>query len=671
MRVRSLHFALPLAMTLLSNAAPPPKSAPDTSIVQVPVCAACGPVINSDGLRFRDLDRNGRLDRYEDWRLTPSERAADLLERMTLREKAGTMMHATVPLAGGRTGDYDLAATRTLIADNRITTFLTRLSAAPATLATRNNDLQMMAATTRLGIPITVSSDPRHHFEATEGASSTANGFSQWPELIGFGAVGDPDLVRRFGDIARREYRAVGIHQTLSPMADLATEPRWSRINGTFGEDPAVVERLVGAYVQGFQHGRTDLARDGVAAVVKHWVGYGAARNGLDSHNSYGRYANFSTGDLTLHIKPFRAAFEARVAGIMPTYSILEHARIDGQPVEQVGAGFSRQLLTGLLRERYKFDGVIISDWAITNDCGKICHDGFPVGETPRVLDFSTAWGVESLSKSDRFVKAVTAGIDQFGGVDDTDILVDAVRDGRLTKTRLDQSVKRIMIVKFEQGLFDDPLVDPKAAATVAGSAAFREAGMEAQVRSQVLLKTTPHLLPLKPGSVRVFLHGVSPDEARRFGFTVVDDPADATLAIVRLAAPFERLHPTYTFGSRQHEGDLSFKDANPDYAQFKALAARMPVIVSIYLDRPAILTPIRDTAAVMIGNFGASDRALFLSLTGERAFSGHLPFELPSSMAAVLAQASDVPHDSKAPLYPIGFGLLRGRTPHPGNRNE
>jgi beta-glucosidase len=245
---------------------------------------------------------------------------------------------------------------------------ITRLGGDPASLAAQSNVLQEIAERGRLGIPVTVSTDPRHHFQYVLGASVTAGQFSQWPEPLGLAATGDTALVRRFGDVARREYRAVGIHMALSPQADLATEPRWSRINGTFGEDAELAGRMVRAYVEGFQGGARGAGRDGVLTVVKHWVGYGAAKEGWDSHNYFGRYATFTGDNLAYHVKPFLPAFEAMVAGVMPTYSILEGATWEGRPVEQVGAGFNRMLLTDVLRGRYRFDGVVLTDWAVTND---------------------------------------------------------------------------------------------------------------------------------------------------------------------------------------------------------------------------------------------------------------------------------------------------------------
>lgn len=622
-----------------------------------------GTTISVDGLLFRDLNRDGKLQPYEDWRLTPDQRAADLTARMTLDEKAGQMMHGTLPAVGamGVTGmgaGYDLAKTAPLVADRHVTTFITRLSGDPAWLAEQNNKIQAIAEQGRLGVPVTISTDPRHHFQFTAGASVAAGGFSQWPEATGLAAIGDPLLVRRFGDIARQEYRAVGIHQALSPMADLATEPRWSRINGTFGEDADLVGRLVKAYVQGFQGGETGMTSDGVSAVVKHWVGYGASAKGLDGHNRYGRYAVFPKGQLALHVKPFLGAFDAGVVGVMPTYAILKDQSLDGKPLEAVGAGFSKALLTDQLRGKHGFKGMVISDWAITNDCAETCRNGFPAGQRPSFEGFSTAWGVEDLVKIDRYAKGVNAGLDQFGGVEDTAELVAAVKAGKITEARISDSARRVLKVKFEQGLFENPYVDAKAAAVTAGSPAFVAEGRAAQSRSLVLLENRNGLLPMKAAGTRVYLQGISAAVARAHGLTPVADLAEAELAIIRVAAPFETLHPNYTFGARQHEGDLSFKDGAADYEAIKAASARVPTIVSVYLDRPAILTNVRDKAAALIGDFGASDDALLDALTGIAPPQGKLPLELPSSMAAVEAQAEDAPHDADKPLYAIHYGL-------------
>jgi beta-glucosidase len=626
------------------------------------VASRSAKIIEQQGLRFKDLNRNGAVDPYEDWRLPPSARAKDLVSRMTLEEKAGMMMHGTARSAGpgGAIGfgtGYDSAAIGKLIRDVGVNSFITRLSGDPRALADGDNKLQEMAEGTRLGIPLTISSDPRNHFQYSLGASVQSGRFSQWPETLGLAATRDAALVRRFADIARQEYRAVGIEETLSPQADLATEPRWSRISGTFGEDADLSRALVKAYVEGFQHGASGVDSAGVLAVVKHWVGYGAQKDGLDSHSRYGRFADFSSGNLDLHVEPFLGAFAAHVAGVMPTYSILEGAELNGRPLEQVGAGFNRQLLTDLLRKRYGFDGVILTDWAITNDCSEVCRNGFPPGERPTFAGVGMPWGVEDLPKVDRFTKAVNAGVDQFGGTEEAQLLVQAVRLGKISESRLNESVYRIALLKFKQGLFENPYVDTAAAALVVGNAQFQKEATAAQRRSLVLLENKNDILPLAARGKRVFLHGVDSATAARYGFTVVPDLSHAEIAIVRTNAPFQTLHPNYAFGALWHEGDLGFRAGNAEFEEIKRITAAVPTIITIYLDRPAILTELKDRASALVGNFGVSDAALLDVLTGVAQPEGRLPFELPSSMQEVDAQQSSMPHDTAHPLYHIGFG--------------
>ncbi|MFL5579179.1 MAG: glycoside hydrolase family 3 protein [Gemmatimonadaceae bacterium] len=625
------------------------------------------PILEPAGLggrRFRDLNRNGRLDPYEDWRLSPDARARDLVTRMTLEEKAGTMMHGTARSRGGFgppppgvAPGYDADANRALVDSMKVTSMITRLGGEPSFVAAQNNALQEIAEGGRLGIPLTISTDPRHHFQYVYGASVAPGGFSQWPEALGLAAVGDTALVRRFGDIARQEYRAVGIHMALSPQADLSTEPRWSRSNGTFGEDADLAGRLVRAYVEGFQHGTRGGDSAAVLTVVKHWVGYGAAKEGWDSHNHYGRLASLDGSSLAYHVRPFLGAFAANAAGVMPTYSILEGATWNGKPIEAVGAGFNRQLLTDMLRNHYGFRGIVLTDWAITNDCNVRCREGAPAGERPSFADIGMPWGVEELPMRARFVKAVRAGVDQFGGTERADVLVAAVRAGEIPEARLDESVRRIVRQKFALGLFENPYVDAEAAAGRVGTEAFRAAGLDAQRRSLVLLENRDAVLPLR-GAKRVYVVGADTAAARRAGWTIVSDPAQADVAIVRLAAPSERLHPGFVFGAMQHEGSLAFRAGDAAYDELVRLSATVPTVAVVYLDRAAVLTPVRERARAVVANFGASDEALFDVLSGRARFEGRLPFELPSSMEAVAAQRPDLAHDSVRPLYPMGFGL-------------
>ena len=628
------------------------------------------PVLKVDGKEFKDLNRNGKLDPFEDWRLTPEARTADLLGQMTLEEKAGVMVHATLPTggalgaigAGGPGAGYDLDKTKHLVGELHVNSFITRLSGKAGFIAEQNNAVQAMAEETRLGIPATISTDPRHHFEEILGASAAGKTFSQWPETLGFAAIDDVKLTRRFGDIARQEYAAVGIREALSPQADLVTEPRWARANGTFGEDPLLAKRMVKAYVEGFQGGDAGLNRDSVMAVVKHWVGYGAEKDGWDGHNYYGRFAEISGKNLEQHIIPFTGAFEAHVAGVMPTYAILQGATVNGKPLEQVGAGFSKQLLQDLLRDKYKFSGVVVSDWGITSDCNEGCMHGVPAGQKAGTGNIGMDWGVESLTKEERFAKSIGAGVDQIGGTDESNYIVDAVRDGKLTEARVHEAAGRVLLQKFQMGLFEQPYSDAAKAEQIVGQPEFVREGEAAQARAVVVLenksvKGGKALLPAASGK-KVFLVNVRPEAATAAGFTVVDDAATADFAIVRAPAPYESQHKGYFFGGRQHEGRLNFVDSDKAYAELLRVSALVPTVFVTTLERPLILTNVKPHATALLGDFGIGDGPLMAVITGKVKPEGKLPFELPSSTEAVLHQESDLPHDSVAPLYQFGFGM-------------
>jgi beta-glucosidase len=256
-----------------------------------------------------------------------------------------------------------------------------------------------------------------------------------------------------------------------------------------------------------------------------------------------------------------------------------------------------------------------------------------------------------------RFVKAFNAGVDQFGGTERVELLIHAARTGEVSLARIDASAKRILSLKFALGLFENPYVDPADADRVVGNPEFVRAALEAQRRSLVLLQNDDQLLPLRAGRA-VYLSGIDADAARAQGWQVVDDPQKAAAAVIRLNAPHEDLHPNFFFGSRQHEGNLAFADDNPDYQRFRDLSARLPTVAIVFLDRPAILTNIRDKARAVVGEFGISDSALLDVLSGKARPRGRLPLELPSSMAEVEQQKPDAARDTAHPLYAMGAGL-------------
>jgi len=616
-----------------------------------------GDTFEVDGSTFRDLDHDGQLSPYEDRRVPIHERTIDLLGRMTIAEKAGAMLHATAvgldPELGriGVGASYDLDAVGDLIIDRHITAFISRLTSSPQRFAEQNNAIQLLAAQTRLGIPVTLSSDPRHHFTDSLGASTRATGFSQWPEPLGLAAGADPDVVRRFGDAVRREYRAVGLHMTLAPQADLATSPRWPRIDGTFGENPELVRRLSGAFVEGVQGGRSGLTTRSVAAVAKHWVGYGASRDGFDGHNWYGRFSAFPSGAFHDHVDAFADMLAFRVAAVMPTYNILAGLELDGVAVEPVGAGFNRQVLTGLLRNHLGFDGVVLSDWAITRNLTAAARTGVPA---QTAADIAMPWGVETLSPPERYAKAINAGIDQLGGEDDPDPILIAVEQGLLSTDRVDACVYRILHQKFELGLFDQPFVSVAEVDAVVGTPELVAAGRRAQLDSIAVLSHA-HWPPVGHDD-RVFLHNLDAAPFTDQGFSIVADPGDATVAVANVDAPHEELHPGYFFGRLQHEGDLDFKIGSPTRSRLQMLFETVPsVVVVVNLDRPAILTEIVARASAVIASFGATPSTLCDVLTGRHHSRGRLPFRLARSMDDVRAQPCDRPDENTPPLFPFG----------------
>ena len=628
-------------------------------------------LLTVDGLTFKDLDKNGKLDPYEDWRLSADVRAADLVQRMSLEELAGLMVHGTLPSIGpaplGVGTEYDLVKVHQFIDKDHVNTFITRLKARADLLAKQNNDVQVIAESSRWGIPVTISSDPRHHFEQVLGAAMHDRAFSMWPEPLGIAAANDPELTRRFGDVVRREYEAVGIRESLAPQADLATEPRWARTNGTFSEDAGTAARMVEAYVAGVQNGANGLNSGSVIAVVKHWAGYGAAKDGWDGHNYYGRYADFSGQNFAQHLIPFTGAFAAHTGGVMPTYSVLQNVVLDGKPLEQVGAGFNHQLLSELLRGKYGFRGVILSDWAITNDCSEACRNGTSAGNKPSPQDIGMPWGVEELTKAQRFAKAINAGVDQIGGTEQSNIIAEDVHNGSISEARVREAASRILLQKFELGLFEQPYVDEIKAALIVGNKDYVREGQAAQARAVVLLENKPvastgkPLLPVAPKNKKVYLYGVAAKAAEAIGFVVVTDPAQADLAIIRAPAPYESELLNFFFGSIQHEGRLAFTEKDAAYAELLRVSSKVPTVFLTTLERPLILTNVRPHATALLGDFGIEDEPLLALIAGKVFPGGRLPFELPSSVEAVKRQKSDLPHDSQSPLFPFGLGLHYG----------
>ncbi len=568
--------------------------------------------------------------------LPVDERVQLLLDAMTIEEKAGLFFHTMIAIGDLEEPNpvFATPSAREFLETKRMTHF-NLLGAAPTgrEIAAWQNALQRLAASTRLGIPITLSTDPRHSFSENPGASILAGPFSQWPETLGLAATRDEELVERFADIARQEYTAVGLRVALHPQVDLATEPRWARQTATFGEDAELSGRLGAAYIRGFQGAA--FGPGSVSTMTKHFPGGGPQKDGEDPHFPYGREQVYPGGEFELHLKPFEDALAAGTRQMMPYYGMPV-----GTEYEEVGFGFNKSVITGLLRERYGFDGLVCTDWGLIND-SEIFGQPFP----------ARAWGVEDLTPRERMKKVLDAGADQFGGEADPELLLALIADGEITEERIDVSARRILREKFELGLFEDPLVDEDAADEVVGRADFRAAGENAQ-RASITVLTNDGALPFAPG-LKLYVEGIDAAVAASFG-EVVATPDEADLAVIRLQAPFEER--ATMFENFFHAGSLDFAD--DVVAHVREVAAAVPTVVDVLADRPPILTPITDAAAAVTVNWGASGEALLDVLSGAVAAQGKLPFDLPRSMAAVEASRPDVPFDTADPLFRFGHGL-------------
>ena len=596
-------------------------------------------ILNIDEKIFRDLNKNNKLDIYEDHRLNSNIRADDLINQMYLEEKVGQMFHPPFTL----NADLPMFIYELLIRGGKlpesqilfknISHFNLYGNPSPEELAIKINKFQRVASRTRLGIPITISSDPIHEVPKGGGvASFSVDGFSKWPSQLGFAATNNPSIVKKFGEIAKQEYLAVGIRTALHPMSDLATEPRWARNFGTFGSNADLSNKMTLAYMNGFQG--NEINNQSVHTMVKHFPGGGPQENGLDPHLFSGRNQIYPGNNFDYHLVPFISAIENNLKVIMPYYGIPV-----SQTNDDVAMAFNKYILTDLLREELGFKGVICSDWGIIT---------------------GRHWGVDSLSIEERYEKSINAGIDQYGGEIDTSHLIKLVSESKISEERINRSVKRILINKFELGLFDNPYVNENEVKFRVNTKKNVEAGLEAQRKSIVLLENK-ELLPLKKNT-KIFVDGLNKDIGRKYG-TVTDSPADADVIIMYLHTVFNgnqksglnRLFDNF-LSTLFPNGDLNFNDEIK--SKIKNYSQTQDLVVVVDINRPAILEDIKKYSSALIGTFGVLDEIIFEGIFGEFNPSGKLPFEIPSSMESVLNQKEDLPDDSMNPTYEYGYGI-------------
>ncbi|MEM9649844.1 MAG: glycoside hydrolase family 3 N-terminal domain-containing protein [Bacteroidota bacterium] len=603
-------------------------------------------VLEENGWAYRDLNKNKKLDVYEDARQSIDKRVKDLLGQMTLEEKAGMMFINGVPVStdaipDGTQGLKGFVATQPPITENMDSKKMTHFNTWDipedlSILAKWYNNVQQLAEKTRLGIPITMASDPRHHFDKNSPPQSSV-GFTQFCEMPGFAAIGDEKLVKDFADIVRKEFLAVGFRESLSPQIDLATEPRWARINGGFSEDASLTARLTKPYIEGLQG---EELTQGVACMTKHFPGGGPQKEGLDPDFIFHKGQIYPGDNFDYHLIPFEAAFDSNTAGVMPYYGVPTD-----QTEENVAMGFNKTIITTLLREKYGYDGVVCTNWGLITD--------IPMG--PDITWEARAWGVEHLSEAERVLKVIEVGCDQFGGESRPELVVQLVSEDKLSEKRIDVSVGRLLRQKFELGLFDNPFLDETKVSETIGTRTSQALGQKTQQMAMTLLKNSGNLLPLTQNKHKVFIKNMDSLTVSKYA-EVVTSSEEADFAIIRLNTPWYPVDTKNFIAASFHHGDLDFKGAEKQ--DILNLLKKVPTVVDIYLDRPAVIPEVTKSAAAVIADFGASDTAVCEVLFGNAQPHGKLPFELPYSMETVRSQKADVPYDSQNPLFRFGFGL-------------
>lgn len=679
-------------------------------------------LLTEDGYAFKDLNRNDSLDAYEDWRLTPQERAADLASKLSKEEIAGLMLyssHQAVPSAE-LTEDQ-----KKFLSKDHLRAVLITSVESPRTAAQWNNRMQAFIEGLDHGIPANTSSDPRHEAKATTEYNAGAGGhISQWPTSLGLAATFDPQLMYRFGEIASEEYRALGIATALSPQVDIATDPRWTRFSGTFGEDPLLATEMARAYCDAFQ--TTPDTRGwgmrSVNAMVKHWYGYGAQEGGRDSHFASGKYAVYPGNNLAEHKLSFiDGAFKLEggtemASAVMPIYSILWNQDPSG---ENVGGSYSQWLIQKQLREEAKFEGVVCTDWGITKDM-KVLDS--PMGGKP--------WGVESLTEAERHYKILKAGVDQYGGNNEIGPVLAAydmwakAQGEKSARQRFEQSARRLLLNVFRVGLFEHPYLDPEASEKIVGNPQFMREGYEAQLKSVVMLKNHDNKTLPMDKRYKVYVPkrhfpaipglwgGISEEKTvepidlalvRKY-YEVVEQPEQADFAICLIeepstgfgysAADVKRGGNGYVPYSLQYDdykavdarsvsiagGDPMEKFTNRSYkgktvkaynrddmlmvSETKRAMGEKPVIVILETGRPVVLSEIEPKADAILVSFNVQHQALLDIISGKNEPSALLPMQMPADMKTVEEQNEDVPRDMRCyqdadgNTYDFAFGL-------------
>jgi beta-glucosidase len=602
------------------------------------------PIITKGKFQFKDLNKNSQLDPYEDWRLPVDERIDNLVRLMTLEEKVGLMFHPNMSVPADGKIIYSLtdeerkalenanvvtfpgqvrqiATAKSFIEEKNFRILLNNGIADPKIFAQWSNGMQEIAEASRLGIPVIFSTDPRHGITAGQNPGAKQY-FSQWPGYPGVAASRDMALIKQYGEIVAEEYRAVGLHMMLGPQIDVPTEPRWGRSNSSFSESAELTAEQLAAFMDGAQDSL--VGPNKIILNIKHWPGGGSQDNGS------AQFLVYPGNNFDYHLIPWKTGIAKGTLIITGFYV--------GTYFDTLGIGYSKYLNTEVLSGKLGFKGVISTDWGVINR-GPLRPD------------------LKDMSVKDRFEMVINAGVDQFGAETTPEPIIELVKEGKISEERINIAVKRILKCHFLLGLFEDPYVDPEAAAQILQSGKNQKAAYEAQLESVVLL-TNEGILPSGKSDEKadIYVSGIDSAIAAEYG-NVVKDPKKARLVIIKASTAHPGVNPFTSNASA--EVNIDFPQGK--WAEIKKLASTgVPVVAVFNLGGALTVLPkdLKEVCKASLMIFSVSDKALLDVIFGKFNPVGKLPFELPSSMDAVRKQLEDVPFDSENPMFEFGYGL-------------
>ena len=610
-------------------------------------------VLEVDGYQFIDLNGNGELDVYEDWRQDAETRAADLVSQMTVREKIAQMQHPTyLPRADGKIAPY----LKNYCSEYGIGMLLIRELNSVEAAATTMNTIQEYAESSRLGVPVLVSMDSVHGLSYVSGATVT-------PHNLALAATRDEALVTKLAEIARDEHLAVGVRMTLSPEADIASEPRWGRVMETFGEDPDLVTQMVTAQVVAFQNGRDGLNTGSIVACMKHFPGAGPQMEGKDTSPIIS-----SEETLQIHLKPYYAALEVNVASIMPYYSVPLALDMENSAIG------SKATLQDLLRDEMGFTGIIQTDWGM-------------IWAIQEALGTMTG---EEVSDEEAILIGVTQSrVDGIGGesIRLIDLMEEYTQEGKIDEAILTAAATRIVKVKFEMGMFENPYCDVDYAVSFVGNEENQKVNLQAAREAMTLLKNDG-ALPLSPDAKQTILvcgpRAFDTDSlvggwsSAQDGLTIADAVAayagenttvltekedvgvikelaqQADVIIVSIGEPSYQHDPVWGYDT------LEIVQSQQEILE-AAVASGKTVITVFTGGRPYILTWCdENTNAILEAYYPGAKGGIAIAETlfGMNNPTGKTPMQFPRNMESVNAQEGDVSFDLENPLYDYGFGL-------------